>query len=59
MVYVSCGVLQTLQAFAGVISFRLHSALLCRKQKNIRVSEMKIVKGANKYQHCRHTKSST
>jgi len=58
MMYVSCGVPQTLQAYAGVISFWLHSPLLCKKQQNIRAYEMKIVKGANKYQHCRHTKSS-
>jgi len=45
--YVSCGVPQTLQACAGVKSFWLHSALLCRKQQNIRASEMKIVKRAN------------
>jgi len=48
MMYVSCGVPQTLQACAGVISFWLHSALFCGKQQNIRASEMKIVEDANK-----------
>jgi hypothetical protein len=58
MMHISCGLPQTLQACAGVISLWLHSALLCRKQQNIRASEMETVKSANKCQQCRHMKSS-